>query len=86
MTRGTRRWRIASALVLGAALVASSCSSGDDSAGETTGDGGVSVRPASIAVAVPDLTVYDLQAGVDKPLRSLLGGEQPILFWFWAPH
>lgn len=87
MTLASRRQRTAFVLLLAAALVGSACgSSGDDAVdGSASGDG-AAVRPASIEVAVPDLTVHDLQAGGEQPLRAVLGGEQPVLFWFWAPH
>jgi len=77
-----RRRRIRASLLAATGLLVTGCG-----AGSTASDGSGDVaRPASIEVAVPDLSVHDLQAGNEAPLRSFLGGEQPILFWFWAPH
>lgn len=76
----TRRVAI---MVIAAALVGGACGSSSDDG--TTGSAEPR-RPASIEVAIPDLPVNDLQAGTEIPLRSVLGGDKPILLWFWAPH
>jgi len=77
------RRRGTTALLIAAALVGGACgSSTDDDTGAASGP----VRAASIDVAIPDLAVNDLQADTEIPLRSILGGDQPVLLWFWAPH
>ena len=35
---------------------------------------------------VPDLQMIDMHTGTTLDLQSVVDGQTPLLFWFWAPH
>ena len=35
---------------------------------------------------VPDLQMIDMHTGTTLGLQSVVDGQTPLLFWFWAPH
>ena len=35
---------------------------------------------------VPDLQMIDMHTGTTLSLQSVVDGQTPLLFWFWAPH
>ena len=35
---------------------------------------------------VPDLGMVNVHTGATVNLQTLVTGETPLLFWFWAPH
>ena len=35
---------------------------------------------------VPDLQMIDMHTGTTLNLQSVVDGQTPLLFWFWAPH
>ena len=35
---------------------------------------------------VPDLQMIDMHTGSPLNLQSVVDGQTPLLFWFWAPH
>ena len=72
------------------ALAAAACGS-DDAAtinepASTGTDVAASDAPASPSGDVPDLDMVSVYTGETVNLQSLVSGETPLLFWFWAPH
>ena len=50
---------------------------------ETAGTGSaVAAGPGD----VPDLQMVDVHTGMTLDLQSVVDGQTPLLFWFWAPH
>lgn len=50
---------------------------------ETAGTGSaVAAGPGD----VPDLQMIDVHTGTTLDLQSVVDGQTPLLFWFWAPH
>jgi len=50
---------------------------------ETGGtDSAVAVGPGD----VPDLQMINVHTGATLDLQSVVDGQSPLLFWFWAPH
>ena len=35
---------------------------------------------------IPDVDMIDVSSGATVNLQSLAAGDEPLLFWFWAPH
>lgn len=35
---------------------------------------------------VPNLQMIDMHTGATLDLQSVVDGQTPLLFWFWAPH
>ena len=35
---------------------------------------------------VPDLQMIEMHTGSTLNLQSVVDGQTPLLFWFWAPH
>ena len=35
---------------------------------------------------VPDLQMINMHTGTAVNLQSVVDGQTPLLFWFWAPH
>lgn len=48
---------------------------------EQTSDGSLTVSDD-----VPDIEMTNLATGTSINLRSVVDGDKPMLFWFWAPH
>ena len=72
------------------ALTAAACGA-DDAAtnaepASTGTDVAASDAPASPSGDVPDLNMVSVYTGETVNLQSLVSGETPLLFWFWAPH
>ena len=62
-------------------------------AGEVgTGDDGTGTDGTGYAAApagpgdVPDLQMVNMHSGATIDLQSVVDGQTPLLFWFWAPH
>lgn len=72
------------------ALVAAACGSVDVTIStEEAATGADATAPdaaASAAGDVPDLDMVSVYTGETVNLQSLVSGETPLLFWFWAPH
>ena len=71
------------------ALAAAACGADDATVTEpaSTGtDAAASDAAASPAGDVPDLNMVSVYTGATVNLQSLVSGETPLLFWFWAPH
>ena len=50
---------------------------------ETAGTGSaVAAGPGD----VPDLQMINVHTGATVDLQSVVDGQMPLLFWFWAPH
>lgn len=50
---------------------------------ETAGtDSAVAAGPGD----VPDLQMINVHTGTTVDLQSVVDGQTPLLFWFWAPH
>ena len=55
----------------------------------TSEDGGGSAGSQAVdegAGDVPDLQMIDMHTGTTLGLQSVVDGQTPLLFWFWAPH
>jgi len=66
-------------------------SESDTSAGgEPAAEASAENEPAPEADAanneLPDVNVIDIATGDELNLRTLAPADQPIVFWFWAPH
>lgn len=71
------------------ALAAAACGSDDATTIEPASTGtdvAASDVPASPSGDVPDLNMVSVYTGETVNLQSLVSGETPLLFWFWAPH
>ena len=59
---------------------------------EVTTDGSTADESAAEVPAlagpgdVPDLQMINMHTGTTVNLQSVVGGQTPLLFWFWAPH
>ena len=96
------RGGVATSLVVAGALAISACGSdGTTAAGEagstpapavtaaaapseaSVGAGPVAPPPAS---NLPAVGLLDTASGDQVNLQTVVDGERPLLFWFWAPH
>ena len=72
------------------ALAAVACGSDDANtateSASTATDAAAADSPASAAGDVPDLDMVSVYTGETVNLQSLVSGQTPLLFWFWAPH
>ncbi len=64
---------------------------GSDTGAQAVDEGGTAESAASEpALAgpgdVPDLQMIDMHTGTTLSLQSVVDGQTPLLFWFWAPH
>ena len=64
----------------------------EGAAAEVTTDGSTADESAAEVPAlagpgdVPDLQMINMHTGTTVNLQSVVGGQTPLLFWFWAPH
>lgn len=58
----------------------------DDSAQQPTDQDANGDTAVLLSDDVPSIEMIDLSSGDSVNLRSLVGGEQSVLLWFWAPH
>ena len=49
-------------------------------------DAGSDMALLNAAVEIPDIDLIDVTSGATVNLRSVADGDNPLLFWFWAPH
>ena len=60
---------------------------GAQTADEGTTDDSAAPVPALAGPGdVPDLDMVDVHTGETVNLQTLVTGQTPLLFWFWAPH
>lgn len=65
---------------------------GSETAGVAEADEGGTAESAASEPAlagpgdVPDLQMIDMHTGTTLGLQSVVDGQTPLLFWFWAPH
>ena len=60
---------------------------GAETADEGTTDDSAAPVPALAGPGdVPDLDVVNVDTGETVNLQTLVTGQTPLLFWFWAPH
>ena len=60
---------------------------GAQTADEGTTDDSAAPVPALAGPGdVPDLDMVDVHTGQTVNLQTLVTGQTPLLFWFWAPH
>lgn len=72
------------------ALAAAACGSDDAATMNEPASTGTDVAASDVAASpagdVPDLDMVSVYTGEIVNLQSLVSGETPLLFWFWAPH
>ncbi len=72
------------------ALAAAACGADDVATSTEPASTGTDVAaadaPASPSGDVPDLDMVSVYTGETVDLQSLVSGDTPLLFWFWAPH
>lgn len=64
---------------------------GSDTGAQAVDEGGTagSATPEPAVAGpgdVPDLQMIDMHTGTTLSLQSVVDGQTPLLFWFWAPH
>ena len=72
------------------ALAAAACGSDDAATTNEPASTGIDVAASDASASpsgdVPDLNMVSVYTGETVNLQSLVSGETPLLFWFWAPH
>ena len=59
----------------------------DEAVAEGSVDGSAAPAPAVAGPGdVPDLQMINVHTGTTLDLQSVVDGQTPLLFWFWAPH
>ena len=62
-------------------------SAGDSTVDSAVADDGAAASPAPAGPGdVPDLQMINMHTGTTVSLQSVVDGQTPLLFWFWAPH